>query len=138
MMGVPTNLICFDTDGIFKCQDYYTKEDKVWFEDAHVAGPIDPNFVKNRISTTADIYVVSESPFYPKEKDGKPMLQIQNDQPSRYLNLEAAYNNYWDKYEQEPLLKIYVSDNGDYVEATKAEFTYFRHDLFAKAMEKTW
>lgn len=137
MDSIPTILIAFDCDGIFKCQDYYSEDDKTWFEDAYVGGPIDPVIVKNEITKFADVYVVSESPFYPKEKDGSPMLEIQNDQPSRYLNLEAAYNKYWEKYEQEPVAKLYVSDNGDYIEATKAEFTYIRHDLFMKTMEET-
>jgi len=137
MENIPSILIAFDCDGIFLCQDYYSKDDKVWFEDAYVGGPIDPVIVKNEITKFADVYVVSESPFYPKEKTGEPMLKIQNDQPSRYLNLEAAYNSYWEKYEQEPIAKLYVSDNGDYVEATKAEFTYIRHDLFMDTMKRT-
>lgn len=137
MENVPSILICFDTDGIFKVKDWYSKDDKTWFEDAHIGGPIDPEIVRDEISKFADVYVVSESPFYPKEKDGKAMLTIQNDQPARYLNLEASYNLYWDKYEQEPDIKLYVSDNGDYVEATKAEFTYIKHELFMKTMENT-
>ncbi len=137
MDSPPHVLICFDTDGIFQKQDYYSKDDKIWFDDAYVGGPIDPNIVKTEITKFADVYVVSESPFYPKEKDGTPMLEIQNDQPSRYLNLQAAYNRYWDKYEQEPDAKLYVSNNGDYNEANKAEFTYIRHDLFLKTMENT-
>lgn len=137
MDSTPMILICFDTDGIFKCQDYYSEVDKVWFEDAYIGGPIDPLIVKNEITKFADVYVVSESPFYPKEEDGTSMFEIQNDQPSRYLNLQAAYNKYWDKYEQEPNAKLYVSANGDYLEATKAEFTYIRHDLFLKTMRDT-
>ena len=137
MDSIPTILICFDTDGIFKCQEYYSHDDKVWFEDAYVGGPIDPVIVKNEITKFADVYVVSESPFYPKEKDGSPMLEIQNDQPARYLNLEASYNRYWDKYGQDPTTKLYVSNNDDYIEATKAEFTYIRHDFFMKTMEET-
>ena len=135
MDSIPTMLICFDTDGIFQWKPWYKEDDRSWFEDGYIGGPIDPEIVKEEIMKFADVYVVSESPFYPKEEDGSPMLPVQNDEPSRYLNLEACYNNYWEKYEQEPTIKLYVSDNGDYIEATKAEFTYIRHDVFLKSME---
>lgn len=135
MTTPPNHLICFDTDGIFKSQPWYTDEDQTWFKDGYVAGPVDPQFVKNKVLPLADVYIVSESPFYPKEPDGKSMFTVINHLPSRYLNLQEAYNTYWEKYEQEPLTKLYVSNNGDYIEATKAEFTYIRHDIFFKSME---
>lgn len=133
---IPEVLICFDTDGIFKCMNYYSEYDKTWFDDGYIAGPIDPMIVRNEMGF-ADKYVVSESPFYPKEPDGTPMFEVVNSEPSRYLNLLACYNKYWEKYEQEPKAKLYVSDNGDYSEATKAEFTYIRHDLFIETMRKS-
>lgn len=134
-MNPPEILLAFDTDGIFQCMNYYSHDDKVWFEDGYIAGPIDPMKVRNEIKPIADIYVVSESPFYPKEPDGTPMFEVINSEPGRYLNLLASYNKYWDKYGQEPKVKLYVSDNGDYNEAAKAEFTYIRHDVFLKTME---
>jgi hypothetical protein len=134
-MNPPEILMCFDTDGIFQCLNYYSTEDKTWFVDGYIAGPIDPMKVRNEVKPIADVYVVSESPFYPKEPDGTPMFEVINSEPGRYLNLLACYNKYWDKYGQEPKVKLYVSDNGDYNEAAKAEFTYIRHDLFLKTME---
>lgn len=132
-MEIPEVLMCFDVDGIFQCLPYYSVEEKIWFEDAYIAGPIDPMIVRNKIF--ADKYVVSESPFYPKEPDGTPMFEVVNSEPGRYLNLLACYNKYWEKYGQEPKSKLYISDNGDYNEAVKAEFTYIKHDLFLKTME---
>ena len=131
----PAHLICFDTDGIFKPLDYYSDDDKKWFDDGYIAGPIDPQIVKNKILPIAEIFVVSESPFYPKHPDGSPMFHVQNDLPGRYLNLTECYNLYWEKYGQDPKTKLYVSDNGDYAEAQKAEFTYIRHDLFERTMK---
>lgn len=132
----PNILICFDTDGIFKQMDYYSEDDKQWFEDGYIAGPIDPQIVHAKILPICEIYVVSESPFYPKMPDGTPMFPVQNDQPSRYLNLTECYNLYWEKYGQDPKTKLYVSDNGDYNEAQKAEFTYIKHDLFVRTMKQ--
>jgi len=134
-MEIKEVLICFDTDGIFKALPYYSEHDKEWFEDGHVAGPIDPQIVYNKVLPFADIYVVSESPFYPKLSDGKPMFPVQNNLPGRYLNLTQCYNMFWDKYDQDPKAKLYVSDNGDYGEAQKAEFTYIKHDLFIRTMK---
>ena len=134
---IPEILICFDTDGIFQWKDWYPKDDKTWFEDGHIGGPIDPEIVRDEIQKFADVYIVSESPFFPKNRDGTPMLEILNQRPSRYLNLQEAYNSYWDKYEQEPIARLYVSDNGDYEESTKGEFTYIKHDLFMDIMRKT-
>jgi hypothetical protein len=110
--------------------DYYSDSDKSWFEEGYIQGPIDAQDIRNKIGNIADIYVVSESPFYPKNPDGSPVFEVQNDLPSRYINLQECYNKYWEKYGQEPTQKWYVSDNGDYNEATKAEFEYIRHDRF--------
>lgn len=122
---VPEILICFDTDGIFKQEE----------EDCqYVTGPIDPLVVK-KLQKECEIFIVSESPYYPKNKDGTPMFQIQNDLPGRWLNIQETYNIYWEKYGQEPSAKLYVSDNGDYNEAAKAEFVYIRHDLFLRTMK---
>ena len=126
----PEILICFDTDGIFRCMDYYSDDDKIWFESGYIEGPIDAPRLRNQIGDIADIYIVSESPFYPKYSDGSPIFEIQNDLPARFLNLTECYNKYWEKYAQEPKFKWYVSDNGDYHEATKAEFEYIKHDRF--------
>lgn len=128
--SIPEILICFDTDGIFRCMDHYTSSDKEWFEKGYIQGPIDAQDIRNKIGDVADMYVVSESPFYPKNPDLSPVFPVLNHQPSRYLNLTACYNNYWDKYGQDPTQKWYISDNGDYNEATKAEFEYIRHDRF--------
>lgn len=136
-MKIPEILIAFDTDGIFKALPYYSKEDLEWFDNAYIAGPIDPLLVKNELKPIADIYIVSESPFYPKEPDGTPMFPVLNSLPSRYLNIIECYNSYWDKYQQEPKVKLYVSDNGDYAEAQKAEFRYIRHDIFYRTMKET-
>ena len=132
-MEIPPVLLSFDTDGIFQCLDYYSEEDKVWFKDEYISGPINPLLVRNNMPF-AEKYSVSESPFYPKEPDGTPMFTLLNKEPSRYLNLLSSYNHYWDKYGQEPRVKLYISDNGDYHEAAKAEFTYIRHDLFLTQM----
>jgi len=135
MTEIPEIVLCFDTDGIFQCLDYYTDDDKNWFDSAYIAGPIDPTIIRNKIVPLCDVYVVSESPFYPKNPDGTPMFQMQNELPGRYLNITECYNRYWEKYEQEPKAKLYVSDNGDYGEAMKAEFTYIKHDLFIRTMK---
>jgi len=134
-MEIKEILICFDTDGIFKPLPYYTEHDKEWFDDGYIAGPIDPQLVRNKVLPIADIYVVSESPFYPKNPDGTPMFPVQNNLPGRALNLTQCYNMYWDKYDQDPKSRLYVSDNGDYSEAQKADFTYIRHDLFERTMK---
>lgn len=128
--NIPEILVCFDTDGVFRCMDYYTDNDKEWFGEGYIQGPIDPAYIRNHIGDIADMYVVSESPFYPKQPNGEPIFPVQNDLPSRYINLMECYNEYWKKFEQEPKQKWYVSDNGDYNEATKAEFEYIRHDRF--------
>jgi hypothetical protein len=128
--NIPEILVCFDTDGIFRCMDYYTDDEKTWFESGQVAGPLDPSDIRNHIGDVADMYIVSESPFYPKHPDKSSIFPIQNDLPSRYINLIECYNKYWTKFGQDPKQKWYVSDNNDYVEATKAEFEYIRHDRF--------
>jgi hypothetical protein len=128
--NIPETLVCFDTDGIFRCMDYYTDDEKSWFESGYIKGPIDAPRLRNQIGDVADIYVVSESPFYPKNPDKSPIFPVQNNLPSRYLNLTECYNQYWNKFGQDPKQKWYVSDNGDYNEATKAEFEYIRHDRF--------
>lgn len=128
--NIPEILICFDTDGIFRCMDYYSHSDKEWFEKGYIQGPIDAADIRNKIGNVADMYIVSESPFFPKNPDGTPIFPVFNEEPSRYLNLSACYNEYWEKFEQEPTQKWYISDNGDYHEATKAEFEYIRHDRF--------
>ncbi len=127
---IPEILICFDTDGIFRCMDFYSDGDKEWFDSGHIQGPLDAPHINFQIGEKCDMYIVSESPFYPKRPDGTPVFPIQNDLPSRYLNLQECYNKYWEKYEQDPKEMWYVSDNGDYNEASKAEFTYIRHDRF--------
>lgn len=134
LQQIPEILLCFDTDGIFKCLDYYSEEDKKWFYQGYIEGPIDP-FIIKKLVKECEIFIVSESPYYPKNKDGSPMFQIQNDLPGRWLNIQESYNKYWEKYNQEPSAKLYISDNGDYNEATKAEFTYIRHDLFLRTMK---
>jgi len=125
MHQIPQILLCFDTDGVFQQPEGESK---------FVAGPIDPLTVK-KLEQTCEIFIVSESPYYPRNKDGSPMFHIQNDLPSRWLNIQESYNIYWEKYNQEPTAKLYVSNNGDYNEATKAEFTYVRHDLFLRTMK---
>jgi len=135
-MEIPTILIAFDTDGIFQCLPYYSDEDKKWFDDGYIAGPIDPVIVKTKLTSIADMYIVSESPFYPKNPDGTPMFPVINDLPGRYLNITECYNRYWEKYHQEPDVKLYISDNGDYSEAQKADFKYIRHDLFLRTMKE--
>lgn len=132
---IPEILLCFDTDGIFKCLDYYSEEDKSWFGPGVIEGPIDPIIVKDRLEKYCEIFIVSESPFFPKNEDGSSMFKLQNELPGRWLNIQESYNKYWEKYSQEPSTKLYISDNGDYNEATKAEFTYIRHDLFVKTMK---
>ena len=128
--SIPRILICFDTDGIFRCMDYYSDNDKTWFTEAYIQGPIDAPYLRNQIGNIADMYIVSESPFYPKNPDGSPIFPVINLQPSRYLNITECYNHYWDKYDQDPQQKWYISNNGDYIEATKSEFEYIRHDRF--------
>ena len=128
--NIPEILICFDTDGIFRCMDHYSDGDKEWFEKGYIKGPIDAPRLRNQIGDVADLYIVSESPFYPKNPDNTPVFPVRNSEPSRYLNLTQCYNEYWTKYEQDPSQKWYISDNGDYIEATKSEFEYIRHDRF--------
>jgi len=125
LQQIPEILLCFDTDGIFQQK----KE-----ESEFIRGPIDPLMVK-KLEKECAIFIVSESPFYPKNEDGSPMFEIQNKLPGRWLNIQECYNIYWERYSQEPSAKLYISDNGDYNEATKAEFTYIRHDLFLRTMK---
>jgi len=125
LQQIPEILLCFDTDGIFLQPEGESK---------FVEGPIDPIIVK-KLEKSCEIFIVSESPYYPRNKDGTSMFQIQNDLPSRWLNIQECYNKYWEKYNQDPAAKLYISDNGDYTEATKAEFTYIRHELFLRTMK---
>lgn len=90
---------------------------------------ISSKIVNDEIRKFAEVYVVS-----PENFTELPSL---NDEPEIYLNLQEAYNIYWARYEQEPRTKLYVSGEGDYEEATKAEFTYITVPLFLDTMRKT-
>ena len=90
---------------------------------------VSPDIVNNEIRKFAVVYVVS--------KENNTELPSLNDEDEIYLNLQEAYNIYWKDYEQEPRTKLYVSADGDYTEATKAEFTYITVPLFLDTMRKT-
>lgn len=75
-------LLCFDVDGTF-----WTDEEK----SEYVCGVIDPLLLQTKIESTGmdqyGIYVVSESPYYPKLSDGSPRFPVVNQEASRGYNL---------------------------------------------------
>lgn len=122
-------LICFDIDGVFK-------QDKE--ESRYVNGPVDPQWVKDLLSNGDLITLVSPSPFYPRDKDGFPMFPIFDKYPSnnyRHKNLQDSIN--YCRTFFNPILKLYVSDNGDWKEAQKAGFVYIDAQMFANAWRMT-
>ena len=116
-------ILCFDTDGVF----YNEKE-------PHVSGPVK---VKDLIPLylNSDIYIVSESPYYPKDDEGNPIFHIQNDKPERYLNLKASVTEFIKWKGGPPSMKLYISDNGDWREAEKAGFIYVDAKMFANGIK---
>lgn len=120
-------LICFDIDGVFKQKEELSQ---------YVNGPIDPEWVKDLNSNGDLITLVSPSPFYPKDDKGFPLWPVfaefeSNDYRHRNLLNSIEYC----KQFFNPILKLYVSDNGDYKEAQKAGFVYVDSQMFANAWE---
>jgi len=120
-------LICFDTDGIFKQPEEHSE---------YIEGPIDPKWIQELEKNGVSIAIVSPSPYYPKLKDGKPMFAMHNDEDNdslRHQNLINSRKFYSTLNGKEPIICLYVSNNGDWKAAQKANFIYVDVKMFANS-----
>lgn len=107
-------LIAFDTDGVL--------------ETGKPAGPVEIRRLEKLQSDGAIIVLVSPSPNCPKGRNNLPLF-TQIATKTRRENLEEAAK--WAQgYGLDPILKLYVSDNGDWREAKDAGFTYIASEMF--------
>ena len=108
-------LVCLDTDGVL--------------ESGNPKGPIEIRRLEKLESGGAIIILVSPSPNYPKGRNNLPLFtQIATN--TRRENLEDAAK--WVQgYGMDPILRLYVSDNGDWREAEDAGFIYIDSKMFA-------
>ncbi len=114
------NLICFDIDGTLEC-----KED----DSEYINGPVKLTTL-DHLAKKHRIVIVSPSPYYPKDDNGRSLYPIFSKYESntyRHLNLLEAKESF-------PVdgLNIYVSNNGDYKEAEKAGFIFIDEKVFAE------
>jgi len=116
-------LVMFDTDGTLEIPS-----------EPAFSGPIKIKAL-DKITNMCEIFIVSESPFYPKNDDGTPRFPLVNKKPSRWLNLTECIRLYTEKYKIIPQVRLYVSDNGDIDEARKAGVTYIKHTLFLQTLK---
>ena len=115
-------LLMFDTDGTLEV-----------LSEPAFSGPI---LIKalDKLKETCEIFIVSESPFYPKNDDGSPRFPLVN-KKSRWENLTECVKIYAEKYDKIPQVRLYISDNGDIDEARKAGVTYIKHTLFSQTLK---
>ena len=117
-------LLCLDVDGTF-----WTDEDK----SEYICGMIDPHKLLEKIITESDegldvgVYIVSESPFYPKTNIGEKMFPVINDQASRYYNLLKVKEDYG-----KADICLYIDDQAIWKkDAENAGFIYVEANQFA-------
>ena len=107
-------LLCFDTDGVIQT--------------GKPEGPVETKWLELLQSNGAIVVLVSPSPNCPKGRNNLPLF-TQIASKSRRENLEDAVK--WvQSYGFDPILKLYVSDNGDWREAKDAGFTYIASEMF--------
>lgn len=118
-------LVCLDVDGTLDSGESMPDTFK---------GCIDVNKLYDKMlcDESMGIYVVSESPYYPKNKDGEPLFErcvgVAN---NREMNLVDARSKYSYQCGENIDLRLYVSDNGDIAVAKNAKFIYVTPELFA-------
>lgn len=107
-------LLCFDTDGVL--------------ETGKPPGPVETKWLELLESNGAIIVLVSPSPNCPKGRNNLPRF-TQIATKSRRENLEDAVK--WvQSYGMDPILKLYVSNNDDRIEAEDAGFIYIDEKSF--------
>ena len=125
-------LLCFDTDGTF-----WTDEDK----SEYICGMIDPIKLESKqrnYTDTIGIFVVSESPYYPKKVWGNgrisPRFNVINDQASRYYNLLKVKEEFETHGKADILLYIDDLDIWKH-DAEKAGFIFVEARFFANMFD---
>lgn len=119
-------LICFDVDGTIESIEANSE---------YVSGPVELKTLV-KLQNHNVICVVSPSPYFPKGPMGLPLFPVFAEWGSdtyRHQNLLDALKWYNDIFQDDPPLKLYVSNNGDYIEAEKAGFIYVDADTFARS-----
>jgi hypothetical protein len=123
-------LIAFDIDDTIGSKEESSE---------YVNGPI-PVPVLLELAKSCVIVMVSPSPYYPKDAEGKsifPRCCEYGSDTMRHVNLEAARQYYVNNLGMRPQLKLYVSNNGDYKEAEKAGFIYIDAVMFDNGFPNT-
>ena len=110
-------LICLDTDGTI--------------DTGKPAGPVLTRWLELLQSNGAIVVLVSPSPNCPKGRNNLPLF-TQIASKSRRENLEDSVR--WVQlYGMDPILKLYVSNNNDRIEAEQAGFMFVDEKSFAGA-----
>ena len=121
-------LLCFDIDGTIETQTENSE---------HINGPVKISTL-HTLSQNCEIFLVSSSPYHPKFKSGKLMFLLQNKyelKSERHKNLLDSLSNYVKTHKKFPPLKLYISNDQDWLEAKKAGFVYVDAQMFANGFD---
>jgi hypothetical protein len=111
MRSTAVILLCFDVDGTLDCS----------------GGPVPVRLLESLHAAGVALFIVSPSGAY------QGNLPRQSDLPTREANLLAAHDRAADAFRQ-AAVRLYVSDNKDYAQASAAGFCYIEASDFAKGI----